>query len=164
MSQCILNATIQSHRHCCECVHTERRASSFRHARSHAFSSSKVTSSSSSFAGTSLRAGLSYKVVKKHQLNAEAVRCQATSEKMVIAITGRSSSVVRNQSAQEAHAQACTSQYRSNRSRRQQIGIQAFSSGPHSQSVDKEPRQGTRQASICTNQILQHTAAASRST
>ena len=106
MSQCLLNATLQSHQHCCECVHTERRASSFRHARSHAFSSSKGASSSSSFAGTSLRTARSHKPVKQHQPNAEAVRCQATSDKMVIAVTGRSSSVVLYHIAQEVHAQA----------------------------------------------------------
>ena len=106
MSQCLLNATLQSHQHCCECVHTERRASSFRHARSHAFSSSKGASSSGSFAGTSLRTARSHKLVKKHQPNAEAVRCQATSDKMVIAVTGRSSYVVLYHIAQEIHAQA----------------------------------------------------------
>ena len=105
MSQCLLNATIQSHQTCCDCINTKR-PSSFRHARSHAFSSSKVASRSSSFAGTSTRAGLSHKGVKKHQPNAEALRCQATSEKMVIAVTGMSSSVVLYQNAQEAHAQA----------------------------------------------------------
>ena len=105
MSQCLLNAAFQSHQHCCECIHTERRASSFRHARSHAFSSSKRASSSSSFAGTSLRTALSHKPFKKHQPNAEAVRCQATSDKMVIAVTGRSSSAVLYQNAQKAHAQ-----------------------------------------------------------
>ena len=106
MSQCLLNSAVQSHQHYCDCIHIERRASSFRHARSHAFSSSKVTSSSSSFAGTSLRASFSHKVVTKHQSNANAVRCQATSDKMVIAVTGKSSSSVLHQNAHETHAQA----------------------------------------------------------
>lgn len=106
MSQCLLNAAIQSHRHCCDCIHIERRTSSSRHARSHAFSSSKITSNSSSFTGTSLRASFSQKVAIKHQPSADAVRCQATSDKMVIAVTGRSSSVVLYLQAQEAHARA----------------------------------------------------------
>ena len=102
MSQCLLNATIQIHQSRCSCIHTKRCASSLRHARSHAFTSSPVASSCSSFAGTPLRASLSQKVAKQQQPTAGAVRCQATADKMVIAVTGRSSSVLCTQKRKKA--------------------------------------------------------------
>ena len=96
MSQCLLNAPTKSHQRGCHLqICTEHGASSFRHARrSHAFSSSKVASRSSSLSGKCLRASFSHKAARQHQLHAGAVVCQATSDKMVIAITGRSSFVV----------------------------------------------------------------------
>lgn len=163
MSQCLLNATIQSHQHRCSCTHSERCASSLRHTKSHAFTSSPVASSFSSFAGTPLRASLLQKVAKQQQPNAGAIRCQATADKMVIAVTGRSRlRCIDAKHARSPGSNSLRSKCRSDRPRWQQAGITAFSSRPYSQSFDKEPRQGTWQASVHTNQVLQHTAAASR--
>ncbi|KAL3144473.1 hypothetical protein ABBQ32_004213 [Trebouxia sp. C0010 RCD-2024] len=88
MSQCFLNAPIQSvQRGCRGQTRTAYGANSFRHAKLQAISSSKA-SRSSSFAGRSLHAKYSYKVARQQHPLADAVTCQAAAEKMVIAVTG----------------------------------------------------------------------------